>query len=377
MSNPDEHPDPDHPQPHAKAPATRAPVAGVAPEDVGTQALQEALKSSFVIVKVIMGILVACFFGSGFFTVQPDQQAIILRFGEPLGTGTGQLLQPGAHWSIPYPVDEIVRIPIKKILTATSTVGSRAESAEEEELRDKNEHMLPAPNEPLKNGVDGYTITGDRSIIHVRATLRYRISDPLAYELGLLNAPALVTNLLNNAILFASAGFAADDALRKEVTRFKEIVQARVNDRIAAQKLGIAVDSLEVKAVTPRQTKMAFNEVINAEQGNQKTILAAQGYAKRLLNEAQGEADARINAGKTDRTRTIQTIEGDANYFQNQLPFYQKNPDLFVRQRQTVALQNVMTNVHDKFFLPNRSDGQPRELRLQLNREPRRESFRQ
>ena len=348
----------------------------MAREDAGTQALQEALRSSFVIVKVIMAILVACFFGSGFFTVEPEQQAIILRFGEPLGVGADQLLQPGAHWSIPYPVDEIIKIPIKKVFTATSTVGARAETPEEEEARDKNEHMMPQPNEPLRNGVDGYAITGDRNIIHVRATLRYHISDPLAFELGLLNAPALVTNALNNAILYASASFMADDALRHKVDRFKEIVMDRMNKRIAAQALGIKIDSLDVKSVTPRQTRMAFNEVINAEQGQQKTILAAQGYAKRVENEAQGEAQARINAGKTDRTRLVQTIEGDANYFKNQLPYYHSNPDLFVRQRQTVALLRVMTNAQDKFFLPNRADGQARELRLQLNREPRKESFR-
>jgi hypothetical protein len=29
-----------------------------------------------------------------------------------------------------------------------------------------------------------------------------------------------------------------------------------------------------------------------------------------------------------------------------------------------------MTNAQEKFFLPARADGKPRELRLQLNREP-------
>ena len=35
-------------------------------------------------------------------------------------------------------------------------------------------------------------------------------------------------------------------------------------------------------------------------------------------------------------------------------------------------LSRVMTNAQEKFFLPARADGQPRELRLQLNREPQR-----
>jgi hypothetical protein len=34
------------------------------------------------------------------------------------------------------------------------------------------------------------------------------------------------------------------------------------------------------------------------------------------------------------------------------------------------AMAQVLTNVQDKIFLPQRADGKPRELRLMLNREP-------
>jgi hypothetical protein len=33
-------------------------------------------------------------------------------------------------------------------------------------------------------------------------------------------------------------------------------------------------------------------------------------------------------------------------------------------------MPQMLTNVQDKIFLPQRADGKPRELRLQLNREP-------
>ena len=34
------------------------------------------------------------------------------------------------------------------------------------------------------------------------------------------------------------------------------------------------------------------------------------------------------------------------------------------------TMAQVLTNVQDKIFLPQRADGKPRELRLMLNREP-------
>jgi hypothetical protein len=57
------------------------------PVDAGSQALAEALHSSFAIVKFVMLALVAVFLGSGFFTVGPQEKAIKLRFGRPVGEG--------------------------------------------------------------------------------------------------------------------------------------------------------------------------------------------------------------------------------------------------------------------------------------------------
>ena len=56
-----------------------------------------------------MVLMVLAFFGSGFFTVGPQEKAVILRFGKPVGEGQKALLRPGLHWSFPYPIDEVVQ----------------------------------------------------------------------------------------------------------------------------------------------------------------------------------------------------------------------------------------------------------------------------
>lgn len=92
---------------------SRGAAPGTA-EDAGSRALAEALGSSFAIVKIVMGLMVAAFFASGFFTVGPQEKAVILRFGQPVGAGSKALLTAGLHWSLPYPIDEVVRIPSRK-----------------------------------------------------------------------------------------------------------------------------------------------------------------------------------------------------------------------------------------------------------------------
>src|ERR1017187_99827 len=97
--------------------------APVMPDDAGSQALAEALRSSFAIIKVAMLLMVLAFFCSGFFTVRSQEKAVILRFGRPVGEGQKALRGAGLHWSYPYPIDEVVKIPITEIQSVDSTVG--------------------------------------------------------------------------------------------------------------------------------------------------------------------------------------------------------------------------------------------------------------
>src|SRR5438105_11975074 len=104
-------------RPLSKDPGSQIPV------DSGSQALSEALRSSFAIVKVVMVALVVVFLASGFFKVNPQEQAIILRFGKPVGKGPSALLGPGLHWSYPYPIDEYRKVSITGIQKVISTTG--------------------------------------------------------------------------------------------------------------------------------------------------------------------------------------------------------------------------------------------------------------
>src|SRR3954464_2694254 len=95
----------------------------VTPLDSGSQALSEALRSSFAVVKFVMVILLLVFLGSGIFQVKEGTRAILLRFGKPVGTGESALLKPGLHWSWPYPIDDHVIVSITGIQKVISTAG--------------------------------------------------------------------------------------------------------------------------------------------------------------------------------------------------------------------------------------------------------------
>src|SRR6266498_2654352 len=102
--------------------------------DTGSEALAEALRGSFRVLQIVMVLLVVLFLGSGMFTVGPSEKAIILHLGKPVGEGNQALLGAGWHWAWPYPIDEVVKVPITEIQQLRSTIGWFAQTPEQEAM---------------------------------------------------------------------------------------------------------------------------------------------------------------------------------------------------------------------------------------------------
>ncbi|MCC6234861.1 MAG: protease modulator HflK [Verrucomicrobiales bacterium] len=363
-----------HPHPHALArhgaapdsasPATSGSGPGpeAAADDAGSLALADALRSSFIIVRVLLILFVGYFLFSGFFVVESQERAILLRFGVPVSRGGQIELGPGLHWAFPYPIDEHIKLPVARLQTVRSTVGWYQVTPEQEA-----EGIVPDAGGSLNPAIDGYAIAGDGNILHTRATVRYRITEPLKFYLKHSDGAVLMTHLVDNAVMQASARYRVDDALRRDITGYKEAVLKRLSELLVQHDLGVTLETSDVDPAPPRQVKADFDGVVAAELERAKLVSDAQGYASRVVNEARGEAAARINSGETERSRIVQAVTSEAQKFRSLQPEYVKNPAFFRERLVVETLRRIMTNAQEKFFLPlTPSD----ELRLELNREP-------
>ena len=347
-----------------------------APEmhDAGSQALAEALRSSFAIVKIVLVLLVVAFIASGVFQVGTAERAVILRFGKPVGIGPKALLGPGLHWSFPYPIDDVVKIPITESQKVRSTTGWYFTTPEQEL---SGEDLMAAGS--LNPAVDGYVLTANRNILHVRATLYYHIEDPIRAvfdftsgtnaEFNLAGVSNAVQNAVDNALLFTAAKFNVDDILHNRQNEFREAVQQRATDLAEQWNLGIAVDSCEIEKKPPRQLKDVFDRVITAVQNSAKQLNDAHSYANSVTNAASAQAAAVTNEAATASANYVKYAQADAKRFSDLLPQYRANPQLFVQFYVAQTMSQVLPNA-EKWVQPTSDNGKSTELRLQLNREP-------
>jgi membrane protease subunit HflK len=339
----------------APAPSETPPPAGVeVMDDARTRALTEALQSSFKVIRVIMVILAVAFLGSGITTVENNKQALHLQFGEYKET-----LSPCLHWAWPYPIDEIVQIPVNENRTITSDVGWRTEDEE-----------TPQASTQFNPTYDGYTLTGDGNVLHVKAEMNFSLDETKgdaikAYELGFSDITGFLESVLDNAVYHASAGRSAIDAYTKQ-SDLRNAIERRVKKTISGidSDLRIKINSLTLDVTVPLDVKSAFDAFLVVQQESLTKVKKAKDDATSTMANALGQAKVIEGGGRTAANILLTSVQAEAEAFSEQLPYYEENHGLFEQRLIAETMKRVLTNAVDVFYLSGRTP------RIWLNRTP-------
>lgn len=257
--------------------------------DTANKSLEDALRLTFRLVQVAMVVLVVLFLGSGLRTVQEGQVGIATRFGAI----ARQNLEPGAHFTWPYPAGELV------------TIGTGSE-----ELRINREFFPHVPegqeNRPeselgsrgtLNPARDGSLITADQNIAHSQWTVSYRRADAGQYAQTI--PPDLerefVRRAVRQGIVRAVAETTIDDLLKDSDVGAHARVYAQEQLRLIGT--GIEIDQLTLnRKFAPTQLLEQFSKVQSAVSIASEARVTARRMADGILNMVAGEGAAALVA---------------------------------------------------------------------------------
>jgi membrane protease subunit HflK len=225
----------------------------------------------------------------------------------------------------------------------------------------------PPPQTSLDPATISYALTSDTNIIHVLATVRYRITDPIKFTFNFADAAMFVTNDLNNALLFTTSHFTVDDALTGQPAAFKEAVETRMRDLAAKQDLGITVDGVDPVTSAPLALRPDFQRVAQANSDRANKINEADIHRSQVLGNARGQKESRIKTAEVAKSRMVGLIGAEATNFSRLLPDYQRDPQLVTRLLQSETFKQVWANAQQTEVLPNLEG---RQLRLHLSGPP-------
>ncbi|MBR7104702.1 MAG: hypothetical protein IKC65_07145 [Lentisphaeria bacterium] len=347
--------------------------------EAGLRSLVKCLRWAFALLLVgIIGTLIYFVSWGGYFSVEPQQAVLVLRFGKITDTVT-----TGGHWFLPYPVNKFIRIQTNQQLLNVDFVAPTL-----------SENDVP---NALTPGKDDYLLTADANIVHTSWTVSYRVSNPAKYYrvlstpvepvlngritadpetkdadgfMGTRGPVTFLRNAFKQAVIRATAEFKVDDLLSSGQGRYSELVQRNFTQLLTDADCGIAVDTVTLNRVyPPAYTKSAFEQVTAASTTQSTLRNEAETYRVTTENETIAQRAEILAAAETYRKQIIAVMKAETIYFQSINAEYASNPKTVLMALYTSALTEALqASVDDKFILGSAGKG-TRKIWFQLNRE--------
>ncbi len=401
-------------------------IQEIEPLDPGSQALSDALKFSFMLLRVVMILVLVGFVASGFYKIEANEVGIELQFGKVKNLGSpAALLNTGLHWKLPTPIEEVVRIPVgvehKIIVDRVDGIDKPAMWYYISDLQRMKNNFSPSMK--LEFVKDGYTITAsasslqrmnaaaeldddeqmiDYNLCHTNWTIIWKVipgKEMKVFEKVWDNTPdwnklnILLRTMLADSVISVSARYDIEDIIWGNSDKFKLEVQDYMKHRLEADyDIGIDIRLQLVGKETPQQVKGAFDMANGAEQQAEKLKNEAKGRAEEIVNQATADAANILANARAYADTVVQSARADASYLNEVLTKIDKaaadavdssDPDYLAKKQKiydqmlkiTVdqlyqeTLRTVMANV-DQAYAPTTSDDKPDQWRIYLNKDP-------
>jgi membrane protease subunit HflK len=257
--------------------------------DPANQSLADALRVMLRLLQAGMVVLGILYLLSGMQRVNEGERGIRLIFGQIRESN----IEPGFHWSPPYPIGELVRVPqgyqeldISKDFWVDVPAG----------MVDTSIEKLPGtPSlKPDQNGT-GSVITGDGNIAHTKWKVGFERVDVSSFTRN-------VHENFEQEIVKCAVKRAVVQAV-SEVTLTELLQQSSKDGTVASRARALAQETLDnlnsglqIRSLTmdppipPLYLREDFNRASAAAANASKTIADAQSYRSERLNQAAGNA---------------------------------------------------------------------------------------
>jgi membrane protease subunit HflK len=270
-----------------------------------------------------IAIMAVLYLFSGVTVVNPDEVAVVLRWGHLVGaTRALQEHGPGLLFALPKPIDQVVRIQVKhvwEVPVKTLTVAD-----------ENSDDIGSGTLDPIK---EGYALTGDRNIVHVDMVARYRVRDPAEWAFYGPKSEDILRAEVSSAMVRSLGEMGVDRVLSDGRTVLIATAMRRAQEGLDASHSGLELSSLELIHLTPPQDLTSdFDAVQSAFIGAQTKQNEAEAFAQSAIPQAQAEADSSEQQARGDAESAMATARGDAEAFRALDKEYRANP-VVVRER--------------------------------------------
>ncbi|MCP4912645.1 MAG: FtsH protease activity modulator HflK [Oligoflexia bacterium] len=278
---------------------------------------------------------------TSFYTVEPDEEAIVIRFGKYIGT-----YPPGLHFKLPFNIDKAIRVKTKRVLQEefgfrTANVNTRRTTYSSDRFDDES-----------------LILTGDLNVADVEWVVQYQISDPFKYLFQTSDPISNIRDVSESIMRRVVGDRLVTEVLttgRVEIANQAEVLMQDVLDKY---DMGVKIVSVKLQDVNPPEVvKKSFNEVNEAKQEQEKMINQAERAYNEVIFEANGKAEKVINQAEGFSQALINRAKGDASRFTQMLVEYRRAPSITKRRIYLETMEDIFKEMKDITIVDSRVKG--------------------
>ncbi len=288
-----------------------------------------------LLVPGLLGILLL--FGSftSFYTVETDSAGVVQRFGKYIAT-----TEPGLHFKIPFGVDTVTPVPVRRQLKLEFGFGSSGAT-------NRDQFSDPREQEDERS-----MVTGDLNAAQVEWVVQYGISDPRAYSFHLRKPEGTLRDFSESVMREVVGDRTVDEVLTYGRQEIENDVMIKLSAAVDKLQMGLRVIQVQLNRVhPPPMVQRSFDEVSRAQQEREQMINVANGEYNRVVPSASGEAAQKISASEGYAVKRINEAQGDVARFKALLEQYEKAPDVTRQRLYLETMSEVIPQLGSKIIL--------------------------
>jgi membrane protease subunit HflK len=273
-------------------------------------------------------VVVAIWLASGFYRVQPDEQGVVLRFGEWIKT-----TQPGLNWHFPSPIETVFTPKVTRVNRVEVGFVGPSELGRSGSTRD-------VPNESLM-------LTGDENIVDINFVVLWQIKDAGQFLFNIRDPEPTVKAVAESVMRETIGKTPIVEATTEGRATIELAAREQMQQILDGYAAGILVNQVQLQKVDPPNEVIdAFRDVQRAQADRERAQNEAEAFANDILPRARGEAERLLQEAQAYRQEVVARADGDAQRFVSVYDEYVKAQDVTLKRIYLETMEDVLRDMN-------------------------------
>ncbi len=265
---------------------------------------------------------------SSVYTVQPEERAVVKRFGRVTG-----IADPGLHFKLPFAIDTVQIVATERVLK--QEFGFRTENSDDP----RSQFAGGFPDESLM-------LTGDLNIIQVEWVVQYQISDAVQFLYSMREPTKTLRDISESVMRRVVGNRIGSDVLTVGRIEIANTARDEIQEAMERYDNGVRVIAVQLQdVVPPPRVQPAFNGVNEARQELERMVNDATRQANEVIPRADGTAKRTISEAEGYATERVNRALGEAARFTAVLAEYRTVPEVTRSRLYLETLTSVLPKI--------------------------------